>query len=250
MTIERAIERVLERLSDAHVTALITWCRQHEQPTGNICDVIVGASLAGRDAASQLAAVWATTGGVTGVGVAAALRVGLNARADAQRRRTRPVWTGPAALGEQRLTGMVLHDLVTCAQQRVLLVSYAAFTLPALAGDLTKAVTRGCAVDVVFETEEDSAGSFHGPNATPFGAVHGVTRWRWPANAREVSGAVLHAKMLIVDGRRALVTSANLTPRALHANLEAGVLIEDPDVAAELERHIRRLMQTNVLVAV
>lgn len=39
---------------------------------------------------------------------------------------------------------------------------------------------------------------------------------------------MLHAKILI-DGLRALVGSANLTHRALTANLEAGVLIEDPD---------------------
>jgi putative cardiolipin synthase len=61
---------------------------------------------------------------------------------------------------------------------------------------------------------------------------------------------VLHAKVLIVDGRRALVGSANLTHRALTANLEAGVLIEDQDLAADLEAHIRSLSSTGALVQV
>ena len=58
---------------------------------------------------------------------------------------------------------------------------------------------------------------------------------------------MLHAKLLIVDGRRALVGSANLTHRALTANLEAGVLIEDPDVAAGLEEHVLDLMAGGTL---
>ena len=37
-----------------------------------------------------------------------------------------------------------------------------------------------------------------------------VRRWRWPADQR-TAGAVLHAKLLFVDGRRALVGSATLT---------------------------------------
>ncbi len=58
---------------------------------------------------------------------------------------------------------------------------------------------------------------------------------------------MLHAKILIVDGRRALVGSANLTYRALTANLEAGVLIEDHDLAADLEAHVLNLMEDGTL---
>ena len=59
---------------------------------------------------------------------------------------------------------------------------------------------------------------------------------------------MLHAKLLVIDGRRALVGSANLTHRALTANLEAGVLIEDPELAAELEAHVRTLISDGTLV--
>jgi phosphatidylserine/phosphatidylglycerophosphate/cardiolipin synthase-like enzyme len=78
--------------------------------------------------------------------------------------------------------------------------------------------------------------------------VEGITRWRWPADHR-AAGAVLHAKLLVIDGRRALVGSANLTHRALTANLEAGVLVEDPDLAAELETHVQNLISTGTLVS-
>jgi phosphatidylserine/phosphatidylglycerophosphate/cardiolipin synthase-like enzyme len=60
---------------------------------------------------------------------------------------------------------------------------------------------------------------------------------------------MLHAKLLVVDRRRALVGSANLTHRALTANLEAGVLIEDYDLAAELDDHVRHLIADGTLVS-
>ena len=123
----------------------------------------------------------------------------------------------------------MLHELVAGASERILLVSYAAYTLAEIAADLEAAVERGCQVDAVFETEEDSAGAYSGPHTQPFAAIAGISRWRWPAAHRR--GAVLHAKLLVVDGRRALVGSANLTPTRAPSNLEAGVLINDPDVA-------------------
>jgi phosphatidylserine/phosphatidylglycerophosphate/cardiolipin synthase-like enzyme len=57
----------------------------------------------------------------------------------------------------------------------------------------------------------------------------------------------MHAKALVVDGRRALVGSANLTQRALTANLEVGVLGRDPVVAQAIEAHVRGLMAEDVL---
>ncbi len=63
----------------------------------------------------------------------------------------------------------------------------------------------------------------------------------------ESVGAALHAKALVVDGQRALVGSANLTQRALTANLEVGVLVRDPAVAGTIEAHVHELMADGVL---
>lgn len=248
MSVEHAVDDVLARLSDAQIEALAAACERLERPDGGLPDVAAGASPGAHDAVAALTSSWASRPSLSGDGVALALQVGLRARRDADARRSRPVWTGPGASGEQRLTAAVLHELVTSANDRVLLVSYAAFTLAELAADLEAAVGRGCEVDVVFETEEDSAGAYSGPQSRPFGAVSGIRRWRWPAAVRN-AGAVLHAKLLVIDRRRALVGSANLTPRALTANLEAGVLIGDEDLAIDLDAHIRRLIADGTLVS-
>jgi len=248
MSVERAINGVLARLSDAQVEALAVACGGRSRPHGSLTHVVAGVAPGAHEAIGGLTTAWSAEDTLTGDGVALALRIGLRARRDADERRSRPVCTGPGTMGDQRLTAAVLHELVVHARERILLVSFAAYTLAELATDLEEAVERGCDVDVVFETEEDSAGAYSGPQSKPFGAVAGARRWRWPSDHR-TPGAVLHAKLLVVDGCRALVGSANLTHRALTANLEAGVLIEDYELAAELETHVRTLMSSGTLVA-
>jgi putative cardiolipin synthase len=156
------------------------------------------------------------------------------------------VWTGPGAAGEQRLTASVLHELISGARRRILLLSFAAHTVPSVAADLEAAVQVGCSVDVVFETGADSSGAYRSDDRRPFGDVPGIRRWCWPADQRP-RGSLLHAKALIIDGERALIGSANLTERALSANLEVGVLIRDPAVTAALEAHVVSLMESGVL---
>lgn len=247
MTAASALATLLQRLSDTQLEHLATACACHDTPPDDLGRAVSGASPGGQEAVARLAEAWRSTDRLTGQGIALALRTGLAARQDADRRRSSPVWTGPGANGEQRLTAGVLHELIAGAREQVLLVSYAAYTLSEVADDLEAAVARGCNVDVVFETTLDSAGQYDGPASTPFGSVSGVSRWRWPADRRS-DGAVLHAKLLVVDRRRALVGSANLTSRALTTNLEAGVLLRDPEVARSLDEHVRNLMQDGVLI--
>lgn len=60
----------------------------------------------------------------------------------------------------------------------------------------------------------------------------------------------MHAKAAIADDKLALVTSANLTDRAVSDNLELGVLIRGGDVPRRLEAHFRELMASEVLTRV
>jgi putative cardiolipin synthase len=50
----------------------------------------------------------------------------------------------------------------------------------------------------------------------------------------------LHAKAMIVDGRRLYVGSMNLDPRSLHINTENGVLLDDPGLAGRLVQDLER----------
>jgi phosphatidylserine/phosphatidylglycerophosphate/cardiolipin synthase-like enzyme len=53
--------------------------------------------------------------------------------------------------------------------------------------------------------------------------------------------AVLHAKCIVADKRWTLVTSANFTEAAHERNIEAGVLLDDPALAARVTRQFEGL---------
>ena len=245
MSAHAAIAAVLEHLSDSQIDGLAAACHTAAAPPSSLNAVVAGATPGARQTVAELLSAWRGTPGLTGPGVSLALQTGLAGRRLADARRSRAVWTGPQAVGEQRLTASTLHGLLSAATERVLLVSFAAYTLKQVGDDLAAAVERGCVVDVIFETSEDSA-SYDGPS-TPFGAIAGIRRWRWPGDQRPPHAA-LHAKLLVIDGRRALIGSANLTKRALADNLEAGLLVRDPEVAASLEQHVRGLMNGGAFV--
>jgi phosphatidylserine/phosphatidylglycerophosphate/cardiolipin synthase-like enzyme len=51
----------------------------------------------------------------------------------------------------------------------------------------------------------------------------------------------LHAKCIVIDDERALVTSANFTNRGQERNIEVGVLIHDPGLCTQLVRQWRSI---------
>lgn len=71
--------------------------------------------------------------------------------------------------------------------------------------------------------------------------------WYDPRAFEEQYGGVLHAKTVVVDKKVALITSANFTGAAQSRNIEAGVLIRQPRIAARLHSYFLGLMTTNAL---
>lgn len=147
----------------------------------------------------------------------------------------RPVWTGPSSrVVGGRLTVAVVADLIAEAEQEVLLVSYATYPPESVVAALTAAVERGVSVSLLLERAEDNPG-WTGL-AEPFPDLH-VQRLCWPLTER-APGASLHAKLLVVDRRAALVGSANLTTFALERNLECGLLVRGGDAPRMLVEHL------------
>ena len=61
------------------------------------------------------------------------------------------------------------------------------------------------------------------------------------ADAADTS-STMHAKCVVVDDREVLITSANFTGRAQHANVELGVLIRDSAFASRVSGQWRALV--------
>lgn len=146
-----------------------------------------------------------------------------------------PVWTGPESERPSgRLTIGVLADLIDEAQHDILLVSYATHPGAEVRAALTEAAARGVEITTLFERPADNH-EFSG-HGDPLPNIR-ARRLSWPAASRPV-GASMHAKVLVVDRRVALVGSANLTGYGLERNLECGLLIRGGPVPATLADHL------------
>ena len=164
------------------------------------------------------------------------------------------VWTGPTREHSAlRRTDQALFELIHGAKDRLLLVAFAAYRVPALHAALVDAVARGVAVDFVLESPEESQGKV---SSDPLRAVgdellRHATLWTWPLEARERDArgrhGSLHAKCALADRRRLFVSSANLTADALALNMELGVIVEGGTLPGEVAEHFEALMKHGVL---
>ncbi|WP_433226891.1 DISARM system phospholipase D-like protein DrmC [Microtetraspora malaysiensis] len=154
------------------------------------------------------------------------------------------VWTGPAStITTSRLTAPVVVSLIDEAMTEIMLVSYATHSEPAVTGALRNAAERGVEITLLLERGKDNP-SYSGASA-PFQGLP-ARRWSWPASRRE-SGASLHAKILVVDATTALVGSANITQRAMEANLECGLLIRGGPHPHAIRSHLVSLKSQGIL---
>jgi cardiolipin synthase A/B len=148
------------------------------------------------------------------------------------------VWTGPeSGVSSSRLTAATVIELITAAQSEILLVSYATHTEPSINTALAAAQGRGVLVTLLAERHQDNPS--YTASGIPFPDL-GALRLHWPASARP-PGASLHAKVIVVDDKVALVGSANLTNRAMESNLECGILIRGGPQPRAIRDHITSL---------
>jgi len=198
--------------------------------------------------------------GTDRAGVGVALRVAIAERVHRPPPRLDLVWTGPETRAStSRSTGIVVERLFEEAERTVIVGGYT-FDTPEILRPLHRAMAdRGVATMLFLDVP--------GEATTSEGAENLATRhidkffcevWTFgtpkpdifydPRTAmRGPPWASLHAKCVVVDDKRALITSANFTDRGQERNIEAGVLIEDPVFAGELGGHWRQLVSAGLV---
>ena len=187
--------------------------------------------------------------------VAAALRMVVAERVSRPPPRLDLVWTGPETRASiARSTHLVVQRLFESAQRTVIVGGYS-FDSPEILEPLSRAMKeRG--VDVTLFLDIDgTAPTAEQAEAFATGFIDRFFRAVWtfglprpdvfydPRTATPgPPWASLHAKCIVVDDERSLITSANFTDRGQTRNIEAGVLIEDTGFGAELGAQWRQLV--------
>lgn len=159
------------------------------------------------------------------------------------------VWTGPTTrFVPTRRTEQVLLDLIADATQDLFLVSFVAYGVPSVVAALNDAASRGVRIRILLEASMSSGGTLsYDPAAIMRSCLSTVEIFTWKEKPEPFVDGKVHAKVAVVDGARAFITSANLTGHALEKNMEAGVLINGGPVPKTLSEHLHALIDVGVI---
>ena len=199
--------------------------------------------------AEDISNAWSRNPLVSGAVIAAALRSAV-ATAEVVRSEhdVSLVWTGPTSTTSGlRSTRSVLTTLVNNATSSLVLLSYATYNVAQLASDLDEAINRGVQVTLLLEDPDNPGGPLDLSASHPFESIKETASiYRWPRENRQPDfspEARLHAKCVIADRSRALITSANLTSAGINDNVELGVLIQAGPLPSKLNDHLDQLIE-------
>ncbi len=159
------------------------------------------------------------------------------------------VWTGPTTrFVPTRRTEQVLLDLIASAQADLFLVSFVAYDVRSVVAAMNQAASRGVRLRVLLEASSSHGGSLNvDPAATMRTSVPEAEIFTWREKPQPFVDGKVHAKVAVIDGARAFITSANLTGHALEKNMEAGVLINGGLVPKTLDDHLQALIDVGVI---
>lgn len=191
----------------------------------------------------------------------AILDVVLTERATHHRAAPELVWTGPEGHGATaRDTAIVLRDLFESAREHVILAGYSFTHAQSVLAPL-HATMKAHGVRATFFVDitqpkvvtdpperhaEEALAAFVGEN-WPFGPPFPELYYDKRAIVPPPPWSILHAKCVVVDNKRAFVSSANFTMQGQERNIEVGVLLDDPRFAAHLARQWMALGESGLV---
>lgn len=157
------------------------------------------------------------------------------------------VWSGPDTHQVPvRRSEQVYIELIESAQESLFIGSYVWVNIPNIEAAIQAAIERGVDVRMLLESSDKDGGTFFQDTARRVAKVLvGATIYIWPLEKRD-SGAggfpSMHAKCVVADGKRAFLTSANLTSAAMDKNIETGVLTLGGNVPGMLLRQLLNMI--------
>jgi phosphatidylserine/phosphatidylglycerophosphate/cardiolipin synthase-like enzyme len=241
----------------------------HGLRSGNLSSASSAARLADALGVSAIAAetLRSALGAAAESGaVALAAESVLAARKDASAHQlstlVEPVLSGPTVAGvDMRDTAVVFSTLMREARHEVLVTSFVAGfareLLVPLAEFLEADPSRRAILVLNFQRGNDSTAE------EDLAARRADEFWskQWPGGSRrpmlcydprglaegKAARATMHAKVVVIDRRKALVTSANLTARAQAENIELGLLVDHAPTSQRIAAYFDGLIAAGVL---
>jgi phosphatidylserine/phosphatidylglycerophosphate/cardiolipin synthase-like enzyme len=171
------------------------------------------------------------------------------------------VVTGPDVREQARDTAVVVEQLFSEAQASVLVVGFALYKGDIIFRCLAQRLDANPNLDVTLCLDISRRGTDTTKDDDLVGRyAHDFRARNWPGqrlpkvyfDPRGLIGdaktrAVLHAKCVVVDNKKALITSANPTPAAYDRNIELGVVVRGGTIPGQIAGHFASLIESGLL---
>ncbi|WP_166000825.1 phospholipase D-like domain-containing protein [Bacillus sp. Cs-700] len=161
--------------------------------------------------------------------------------------RISPVWTGPSfsnGIINLNTYNTVLH-LIESAKEEVFIVGYNfSFkdeSIRKLLRSIENAVERNCRVNILVNDMEKN---FEEIMTHWKKEQYQLNLYHWKGSEGE-DFTSLHAKLVIIDQQKLLLTSANFSYHGFHKNIETGVVIENHGISRDIWKQYHLLMKDN-----
>lgn len=153
------------------------------------------------------------------------------------------VWTVPSLPGIEGRTTLAVAELINEAQRSVYAATYSASWKSDYVVALGHAVERGVEVTVIVDRKLQKE-----TNELLQQQLPGARLWTFSLTDDSPYPPRQHAKLVVVDGKAAFVTSANFSDAAAKRNLECGLLSRDAGIARGIMAQLHKLHEHDVLV--
>lgn len=174
---------------------------------------------------------------VAGGAVLAAVLRGYAAAAQANATDLRAVWSGPTFDGDGDHTTSATAHLIDDAKEDVFASTFSATPDSEFVKALWRAIARGVRTTLLVDSKVQGGQTAEMLRQKLSGASF------WTYVHPDGGYSAQHSKVVIVDSRSAFVTSANLSSAGAERNLEAGVIIHDPQFASRLRQRFTKLRE-------
>ncbi|MFV8258265.1 DISARM system phospholipase D-like protein DrmC [Bdellovibrio bacteriovorus] len=171
------------------------------------------------------------------------------------------VWTGPEALNSTlRDTAVMAQELFRGAKNEIVIVGFAFYQGKEIFKDLATKLDSDPSFSVTFFVDVRREGNTSAEVAVLAKFKSDFQKKQWPGvrlpeiyydprtlDLKEGQRSSMHAKCIIADSERILITSANFTQAAHHRNIEAGVVIDSAPFAVDLKSQFFNLAEMGYL---
>lgn len=152
---------------------------------------------------------------------------------------------------DSRSLEQALLEVIRSADRYLWIVSYVLYAADQAVEALRERIKSDVTVRIVLEPSIGGGGTL---NYDSFDwlrrHVAGAELLWWPTERRRVVNGnygALHAKAAVADEHMAVISSANLTGRAMDANLELGILLQGGRIPIALKNQLDHMREVGIL---